>query len=110
MEARTLQRPLQAILFAGEASRKRILSTHQRTTICKGWLDYLPGPVLLGCHILNWACMREITSVQYCYSRDVLLEDIVNAGYPSRRAYYEAMSEIYPGFDGDTAVTVIKWC
>ena len=105
-----MKKPLQAILIAGEQMRDDTLSGKKKITIREGHRDYEKGPVLLGCHILNWAKMAEITSVKHTILRDISEKDLIDDfGSPSHFMASKTLSQWYPNINLDSAVTVVRW-
>jgi hypothetical protein len=104
-----MKRALQAILIAGEQMRDEVLDNIKTITIREGWRDYTPGPVLLGCHILKWATMRNITDVQYKLLKEVTEEEYTADGFVSFDNMLDGLKRFYPNINSDSEVTVIRW-
>ena len=75
-----MDRALQAILVAGEESMARIISGDIKSTIRVGERDYTHGPVMIGCHILNWARLYNITEVVHAKLIDLISGEIYSSG------------------------------
>lgn len=104
-----MKRALQAILIAGEEMKQDVLDGKKKITIREGRRDYSDGPVLIGCHELNWATMREISNVRYASLKDVPEEDYRDDGFDSKADMLMALSKFYPDINWDSPVTIIRW-
>ena len=104
-----MKRALQAILIAGLDSKQQVLDGTKKITIREGHRDYSNGPVMLGCHILNWATMRTITSVRHTIIKEVTKEEMEADGYSSMEKMIIDLSRYYPSINKFSCVTVIKW-
>ncbi len=104
-----MKRALRAILIAGEEMKADVLEGKKKITIREGRRDYSNGPVLIGCHVLNWATMREITSVTYATLKNVPEEDYRDDGFDSKADMLMALSKFYPNVNWDSLVTIIRW-
>ena len=104
-----MKRALQAILIAGEEMRDDTINGIKNITIREGHRDYTPGKVLLGCHILNWAVMREIISVRHTTIREVKKEEYFLDDFRSREDMLDGLRKYYPDLTMDSPVTVIQW-
>ena len=104
-----MKRPLQAILIAGEEGKDNVLNGVQRLTIREGDRDYQKGNVLIGCHILNWATMKNITSVRHTKLSWVKEEEYEADGYESKEEMLENLKKFYPNLTEESEVTVVRW-
>jgi len=105
-----MKKPLQAILIASEQMRDDTKSGKKKVTIREGHRDYVCGPVLLGCHIRDWAYMAEINSVVHTTLGCVDAKDLVDDyGSPSHENAVKVLSEWYPNINLDSEVTVVRW-
>lgn len=104
-----MKRALQAILIAGEEMKADVLSDLKRITIREGVRDYTPGPVLIGCHQLNWATMKNIIDVKYYKLIDVPVQDYKDDGFETRTDMFKGLQNFYPNLTMDSEVTVVKW-
>lgn len=104
-----MKRALRAILIAGKDAREEVLSERKRITIREGHRDYSKGPVILCCHLLNWAKMRKIESVRHTTLREVTIDEYKDDGYDTKSEMLEDLSKFYPDINWDSEVTVIRW-
>lgn len=104
-----MKRALRAILIAGKEMKADVLEGKKKITIREGRRDYSNGPVLIGCHVLNWATMREITNVRYATLKNVPEEDYRDDGFDSKADMLMALSKFYPNVNWDSLVTIIRW-
>jgi len=104
-----MKRALQAILIAGEAMKEDVLSGKKKITIREGHRNYTNGPVLIGCHILSWATLRNITLVAYKTLDEVTNEEYTADGFESKGDMFLGLRRFYPDIDWNSPVTVIEW-
>lgn len=104
-----MRRALQGIMIAGGIARDAVLSGEKTITIRYGWRDYSPGPVLVGCHILNWSYLVDIISVEHRILKEVSVRDLDLDGYSSLQEAIDDLKTWYPGINENSQVTVIKW-
>jgi len=105
-----MKKPLQAILIASEQMRNDTKSGKKKITIREGHRSYENGPVLIGCHILDWAVMREIVSVIHTTLGKVDKKDLMDDyGSDSCENAIKILSQWYPKINADSEVTVIRW-
>lgn len=105
----SIKRALQALLFAGEQSMADVILGNKSVTIREGHRDYTEGPVMLGCHILNWCRLGEIIEVVHTKVKDVHLIDIVNDGCNNTNELLEKLRKYYPHMTMDSDVTVVRF-
>jgi hypothetical protein len=105
-----MERPLQAILIAGEKRRDEVLARTKTTTIRLGFRDYVIGAgVMIGCHVLNWCIMRTITDVHHCFLKDLPVKYMQDNGYKNLNETIDQLGKIYPGINGNSQVTFVRW-
>lgn len=104
-----MKRALQGILIAGEEMRDATLAGRKCITIREGHRDYTLGPVLLGCHILNWATMGEIIEVRHTILERVSRDELKDDGFLNWTDAILGLKKFYPNIDLDSDVTVIRW-
>ena len=100
---------LQGILIAGSEMRDAVKSGEKLITIREGHRDYSLGPVLIGCHLLDWAVLGEITQVIHTRLKDVSYENLVSDGFSSHAQAVATLQQWYSDINMDSKVTVIKW-
>lgn len=103
------KRALQAILIAGEDGERDIRSGKKEVTIRKWYCSYTEGPVLLGCHVRDWAVMGKITSVLRTTLKEVPMEDVRNDGFYSHEDALNGLKRFYPDMTLDSPVTVVRF-
>ncbi|MCK5292822.1 MAG: hypothetical protein KAR39_12505 [Thermoplasmata archaeon] len=104
-----MKRALQAMLIAGEEQKESVLLDNKTITIREGHRLYTPGPVMIGCHILDWATLREIVSVRHTYVSSVTVQEFTGDGFKSYNDMLESLRKFYPDLQFDSPVTVIRW-
>lgn len=104
-----MKRALQAILVAGEDGKLNVINDVKKITIREGHRDYTVGPVLVGCHILNWAVMRNITQVRYTQIKDLTIEECRDDGAEDCLEMLKILQQFYPNITLASDVTVIRW-
>ena len=106
-----MKQPLYALLVAPDhRMRTDILYGGKSISIREGHRDYKPGhPVMLCCHIVPWAVMADITSVQHCTLREVTKEDYQAEGFHTQKDLLNGLKRFYPAMTLDSPVTVICW-
>ena len=104
-----MKRALQAILIAGYSMKEDVLYNRKKITIREGHRNYTPGPVLLGCHLLSWATMRNIVSVKHTTLEEITTGEYQEDGFKNRRDLLEGLRKFYPNLNLDSPVTVIRW-
>lgn len=102
-----MKRALQAILMAGEDMRDITMDGSKKITIRTGTRDYTPGPVLCGCHILNWACMREITFVRHKKFGEITVDECKADGCENLEELRRLLARFYGEIKNDEPMTVI---
>ena len=100
---------LQAIVIAGEAMRDDTLSNKKQITIREGLRDYRIGKVMLGCHKLNWACKRMITSVRHTALGEVTYQEMKDDGFNSYDELVLCLRQWYPDITENSPVTIVRW-
>jgi len=106
---KNMKRALQAILIAGEKMKEDVLSGKKKITIREGYRDYTKGPVLIGCHLLDWATMKNIISVTYKTLDDVTSKEYEADGFKSKGSMFLGLRKFYPDIEWNSPVTVIEW-
>ena len=104
-----MKRALQGLLIAGETMRDAVLNDTKKITIREGHRDYTPGPVLIGCHLLNWATIRIIISVRHTTLIRLHPKDWIADGCNSQEELLQMLRQFYPDLNLDSEVTVIEW-
>ncbi len=104
-----MKKALQAMLIAGEEQKEAVLSGNKTITVREGHRLYSPGPVMIGCHILDWATMREIIHVRHTYVSSVTVREFTDDGFKSYNDMLVSLREFYPDLQFDSPVTVIRW-
>ncbi len=104
-----MKRALRAILIEGEKDKEDVLQGRKKITVREGHRDYSEGPVLLGCHKLNWATMRTITSVRHTTLEKVTEKEWLDDGYKSQDDMYNGLRKFYHNLEYSSPVTVIRW-
>jgi hypothetical protein len=104
-----MKRVLQAILVAGEEQRDAVFDGRKRITVREGHRDYITGPVLIGCHILGWATMRNIIKVTHKLLKEVTEAECKADGFVNMADMLHGLREYYPTISPDSEVTVIEW-
>ena len=102
-------RALQGILIAGEQGRDDVLSGKKQITIRQGYRDYSNGPTLIGCHILNWATLKQITSVHYALFKNITLKELQDDGFQNHDEALDRLHRWYPDLTIDSEMTIIRW-
>ena len=100
-------RALQAILIAGHDGEEMIRSGVKRCTFRMGERDYTNGPVLIGCHVANWAAMGEITDVMVARLDTLSPEQLAENKFKSTDHAVECLRAFYPSIQRNSDVTVI---
>ena len=101
---------LQALLIAGETMRDDVFDGIKCISIREGHRKYIVGkPIILCCHRLNWATMREVTEVMHVTLKDVSSDDYQADGFSTQGEMLDGLRKFYPNVDLDSPVTVIKW-
>ena len=104
-----MRRALQGILIATEEMRDATLNGAKTITIREGHRDYTPGPVLLGCHLLNWAATRTITDVRHTTLQEVTEEECQADGCTNWRDLLHMLKRFYTELVATSDVTIIRW-
>ena len=104
-----MKRALQGLLIAGERMKNDVLSGVKKITIREGYRDYTKGPVLIGCHILNWVTMKNIIRVERTKLSDINIEDIEKDGFIDHIHALGVLKKFYPNMTLNSDVTVIEW-
>ena len=89
--------------------KEAVLYNKKKITIREGHRDYIPGPVILCCHLLGWATMREITKVQHKTLADIMQLEWEADGFSSQLDMEARLREFYPNIHFNSQVTVIEW-
>lgn len=109
-ENKDVRPPLQALLMAGEEMRDDVMSGRKTITIREGWRDYqVDKPVLIGCHILNWATMKIVCDVCHKTLREVTHQELLDDKFESHEEVIRYLRRWYPAITLDSRVTVIRW-
>jgi hypothetical protein len=103
------KRALQAILIAGEPMRDAVLNGTKKITIREGHRNYTLGPVMIGCHLLNWATLRQIIRVDWKTLKEVTSEEMVADGFKTQKGMLSGLKKFYPEITLDSPITVIEW-
>jgi len=104
-----MKRALQGLLIAGEEARDEVKNGSRKVTIREGHRDHTLGPVLIGCHLLDWAVKAEIISVTHTYLGNVSQQDLEDDGYKNVDEAIEDLSQWYPDIGLESPVTVLRW-
>lgn len=104
-----MERAFQSILVAGEESMAKVITGNLKATVRFNHRDYTPGPVLIGCHILNWARLFYIKEVKHITLVDLVSPEIYSAGYDSYESMFKNMQKFYPEITHNSPVTFIRW-
>lgn len=104
-----MKRALQAILIAGEEMKFDVLANRKKITIREGHRTYSVGPVLLGCHELDWATMRNIVDVRHTTLVEVTQEEYQADGFETKSEMLNGLAQFYPDINWESPVTVIRW-
>jgi len=104
-----MKRALQGLLIAGEKMKASVLDGTKRITIREGHRDYTEGPVLIGCHILNWATIRNIISVKYTTLGVVTQEEYQADGFETKSEMLDGLIKFYPTINWESPVTILTW-
>jgi len=100
---------LQAIVIASEKMRDDTLAGKKLITIREGHRDYKPGKVLLGCPVLNWACMREIISVRHTTLGEITEREMKDDGFQDYAEMEDCLKQWYPQINNLSKATVTRW-
>ena len=104
-----MKKPLQGLLIAGEELRDLTLSGKKQITIREGHRSYDLGPILIGCHLLNWATKKEVVSVTHTILEAVSINDLRDDGFNDCFEALESLQRWYPNLTLASEVTVIRW-
>lgn len=104
-----MERALQGMLIAGKSAKVDVLCGDLKATIRKGYRDYTPGPVLIGCHILRWAQLFHIITVRHMKFKELIPYEIEVAGYDNEKEALAVLQKFYPGFTREDEITFIEW-
>jgi hypothetical protein len=104
-----MKRALQAILIAGTKIKENVLYIKKKITIREGHRDYTKGPVLIGCHLLNWIVVREIIEVRHTTVGQVINEECMDDSFGASLNLLVGLQKYYPNLTMDSPVTVIRW-
>jgi hypothetical protein len=104
-----MDRPLQAILMAGEKKRDDVIQGHKTTTIRLGHRDYRPGMAIVGCHVLGWCVGVNITVVEYYILKDTPLKLLHKNGYADLEDAIKDLKTIYPTIEPMSKITWVEW-
>lgn len=102
-----VMRALQAILIAGAEGEEMIRSGDKGCTFRMGERDYSPGPVILCCHIYNWAAMGQITDVMVARLDTLSPQQLAENGYKSTEDAVDSLKTYYPSIKPESDVTVV---
>lgn len=101
---------LRALLIAPEPSEiTEILLGKRCISIREGHRDYVEGPILIGCHIANWAVMADVTKVRHTLLQELSFDEIFDAGLEDHTEMYRQLQQFYPYIAYHSPVTVIRW-
>jgi len=103
------KRPLQALLFRGVNQMEDVMYGIKRITIREGYRDYVEGPILIGCHILNWCVMRNVTHVRHLPMRNIFDDELSDSGYTNSDEMLNDLQSYYPDMGWDSPVTIIRF-
>jgi hypothetical protein len=104
-----MKRPVTFLLMAPDHS-DNIISGQKKITIRNGERDYRVGDTLaLGCHLLNWCVLADITEVRYCPLEEITEEEARDDGFSSPEEMLEGMRNYYPDINYQSRVTVVRW-
>ena len=103
------ERVLQALLIAGEEMRDEVRSGMKNISIRTGHRDYIKGRILIGCHLLDWAVMGQITQVRHTSLSNVTLDELRADGFDSHEQAIFVLSQWYPDIHMGSDVTIIRW-
>lgn len=104
-----MQRALQAILVAGALQQAAVTSGAKKLTIRYGHRNYTKGPVLIGCHLRNWAHLAQLVSVRHTTLEQVTDAERCEDGYDSVAAMLVDLRRYYPDIRPESPVTVLRW-
>ena len=104
-----IDRALQGILMAGEKFKEKVLSGEKTLTIRAGYRSYTEGPVLIGCHILNWAVLKTIITVQHKQFKDITIEEKMREGFANPAECLPKLKQYYPNMGENSPITLIEW-
>ena len=104
-----MKRALQGILIAGAEMMRTTKDSEKLITIREGHRDHTEGPVLIGCHILDWAHHTNITSVRHTTINELTEDELRDDSFDSKEHAVEVLSQWYPNINTDSDVTVIRW-
>jgi hypothetical protein len=104
-----MKRALQAILIAGRKMEEDVRYNRKKITIREGHRDYTEGPVMIGCHYLDWCVMRNITSVRHTILGEVAPFEYEADGFYDQIGLKSGLQQFYPNIDWDSPVTVIRF-
>ena len=104
-----MKRALQAILIAGEEAMHGVINGTKKITIRKGYRDYTKGPVMIGCHLLNWVKMFEITDVKHTTLEYISPDDLKADGFKDSLEALTELRKYYPNLERNSRITIIRW-
>lgn len=104
-----MDRAYQAILIAGKEDKEKVIKGKLKATIRLGHRDYTPGPVMIGCHIIDWARLFTIKKVNHTTLKNLTLNEIFRSGYKSQAEMLKHLKKYYPGITIDSPTTFIEW-
>jgi len=104
-----MKRALQGVLVAGEKMKEDVLYGRKFITIREGHRDYTEGNVMLGCHLLNWAVLREIVSVRHTTLGEVTVLEYEADGFETKSELLDGLAKFYPDINWESEVTVVRW-
>ncbi len=103
--------PLQALLIApGDGMIADIITGSQNGSLREGHRDYKVGqPIILCCHLANFAVMADVTEVKHTFIKDLTDDDVRPAGFHFYEEVFHRLRKFYPNLNLDSPITVIRW-
>ena len=103
--------PLQALLIApGDGMIADIITGSQNGSLREGHRDYKVGqPIILCCHLANFAVMADVTEVKHTVIKDLTTYDIYPAGFDCLEEILPRLRQFYPKLTANSPITVIRW-
>lgn len=81
----------------------------KKITIREGHRDYTNGPVMIGCHLLDWCVMRKIIDVRHTTLKEVTPEEYQNDGFTDKDILIHKLKQFYPAIGWASPVTIVRW-
>lgn len=105
-----MRRPMEAILVApDENMRHAIVTGEKQITIRSGFRNYTLGPTMLCCHLVPWAVMVDVVSVDHKMISQLDHQEVLDDGFKTRIELLDGLRQFYPGLDVESPVTIIRW-